>query len=557
MINIYNKIKKVLYDEVKEMLPIEIDMEEFYKEVIVERSREKKYGDLATNTAFVFSKRINKSPIDLAHQLSERLYFPGGEITEIVPSHPGFINFKLSNKFINSELIKILELKSRYGTNYTGKGKKINLEFVSSNPTGPLHVGHGRWAAFGDCLSNIFEANGYEVIKEYYINDAGTQVELLGKSVLARCREILNIPSEFPEGGYPGKYVYDIAETLIEKKGKDYFSYQADKIIKDICIQSTEIMMGRIKETLEMMGVKFDIWFNESELYKTGLFNQVIDSLEKKNFIYFKDDAKWFVSSKYGDDKDRVVIRKTGEPTYFGADIAYLKNKLNRGYDKNIYIWGSDHHGDVMRLKAVAKVLEKEPAKVEVIIGQFVNLISKGKPVRMSRRRGKFFTLRELLKELDKDVIRYFFVMKSLDTPLDFDLDLAKEKSMENPVYYIQYVHARIESILKKAKEKDIEIPSFDKINLDFISQPDEIALSKELIFYPFIIKKACQNRATHIITNYLENLAKIFHLFYTNCRVIVEDNSVTNSRMSLILATKQVIKNALKILGVSAPESM
>jgi len=557
LINIYNKIKKVLYDEVKEMLPIEIDMEEFYKEVIVERSREKKYGDLATNTAFVFSKRINKSPIDLAHQLSERLYFPGGEITEIVPSHPGFINFKLSNKFINSELIKILELKSRYGTNYTGKGKKINLEFVSSNPTGPLHVGHGRWAAFGDCLSNIFEANGYEVIKEYYINDAGTQVELLGKSVLARCREILNIPSEFPEGGYPGKYVYDIAETLIEKKGKDYFSYQADKIIKDICIQSTEIMMGRIKETLEMMGVKFDIWFNESELYKTGLFNQVIDSLEKKNFIYFKDDAKWFVSSKYGDDKDRVVIRKTGEPTYFGADIAYLKNKLNRGYDKNIYIWGSDHHGDVMRLKAVAKVLEKEPAKVEVIIGQFVNLISKGKPVRMSRRRGKFFTLRELLKELDKDVIRYFFVMKSLDTPLDFDLDLAKEKSMENPVYYIQYVHARIESILKKAKEKDIEIPSFDKINLDFISQPDEIALSKELIFYPFIIKKACQNRATHIITNYLENLAKIFHLFYTNCRVIVEDNSVTNSRMSLILATKQVIKNALKILGVSAPESM
>jgi len=557
LINIYNKIKKVLYDEVKEMLPIEIDMKEFYKEVIVERSREKKYGDLATNTAFVFSKRINKSPIDLAHQLSERLYFPGGEITEIVPSHPGFINFKLSNKFINSELIKILELKSRYGTNYTGKGKKINLEFVSSNPTGPLHVGHGRWAAFGDCLSNIFEANGYEVIKEYYINDAGTQVELLGKSVLARCREILNIPSEFPEGGYPGKYVYDIAETLIEKKGKDYFSYQADKIIKDICIQSTEIMMGRIKETLEMMGVKFDIWFNESELYKTGLFNQVIDSLEKKNFIYFKDDAKWFVSSKYGDDKDRVVIRKTGEPTYFGADIAYLKNKLNRGYDKNIYIWGSDHHGDVMRLKAVAKVLEKEPAKVEVIIGQFVNLISKGKPVRMSRRRGKFFTLRELLKELDKDVIRYFFVMKSLDTPLDFDLDLAKEKSMENPVYYIQYVHARIESILKKAKEKDIEIPSFDKINLDFISQPDEIALSKELIFYPFIIKKACQNRATHIITNYLENLAKIFHLFYTNCRVIVEDNSVTNSRMSLILATKQVIKNALKILGVSAPESM
>jgi len=557
LINIYNKIKKVLYDEVKEMLPIEIDMKEFYKEVIVERSREKKYGDLATNTAFVFSKRINKSPNDLAHQLSERLYFPGGEITEIVPSHPGFINFKLSNKFINSELIKILELKSRYGTNYTGKGKKINLEFVSSNPTGPLHVGHGRWAAFGDCLSNIFEANGYEVIKEYYINDAGTQVELLGKSVLARCREILNIPSEFPEGGYPGKYVYDIAETLIEKKGKDYFSYQADKIIKDICIQSTEIMMGRIKETLEMMGVKFDIWFNESELYKTGLFNQVIDSLEKKNFIYFKDDAKWFVSSKYGDDKDRVVIRKTGEPTYFGADIAYLKNKLNRGYDKNIYIWGSDHHGDVMRLKAVAKVLEKEPAKVEVIIGQFVNLISKGKPVRMSRRRGKFFTLRELLKELDKDVIRYFFVMKSLDTPLDFDLDLAKEKSMENPVYYIQYVHARIESILKKAKEKDIEIPSFDKINLDFISQPDEIALSKELIFYPFIIKKACQNRATHIITNYLENLAKIFHLFYTNCRVIVEDNSVTNSRMSLILATKQVIKNALKILGVSAPESM
>ena len=557
MINIYNKIKKVLYDEVKEMLPVEIDIKEFYKEVIVERSREKKYGDLATNTAFVFSKRINKSPIDLAHQLSERLYFPGGEITEIVPSHPGFINFKLSNKFINSELIKILELKSRYGTNYTGKGKKINLEFVSSNPTGPLHVGHGRWAAFGDCLSNIFEANGYEVIKEYYINDAGTQVELLGKSVLARCREILNIPSEFPEGGYPGKYVYDIAETLIEKKGKDYFSYQADKIIKDICIQSTEIMMGRIKETLEMMGVKFDIWFNESELYKTGLFNQVIDSLEKKNFIYFKDDAKWFVSSKYGDDKDRVVIRKTGEPTYFGADIAYLKNKLNRGYDKNIYIWGSDHHGDVMRLKAVAKVLEKEPAKVEVIIGQFVNLISKGKPVRMSRRRGKFFTLRELLKELDKDVIRYFFVMKSLDTPLDFDLDLAKEKSMENPVYYIQYVHARIESILKKAKEKDIEIPSFDKINLDFISQPDEIALSKELIFYPFIIKKACQNRATHIITNYLENLAKIFHLFYTNCRVIVEDNSVTNSRMSLILATKQVIKNALKILGVSAPESM
>ena len=557
MINIYNKIKKVLYDEVKEMLPIEIDMEEFYKEVIVERSREKKYGDLATNAAFVFSKRINKSPIDLAHQLSERLYFPGGEITDIVPSHPGFINFKLSNKFINSELTKILKLKSRYGTNQTGKGKRINLEFVSANPTGPLHVGNGRWAALGDCLVNIFEANGYKVIKEYYINDAGTQVELLGKSVLARCREILNIPSEFPEGGYPGKYVYDIAETLIEKKGKDYFSYQADKIIKDICIQSTEIMMGRIKETLEMMGVKFDIWFKESELYKSGLFKQVVDFLEKNEFIYIKNGAKWFISSQYGDDKDRVVIKKNGEPTYFGADIAYLKNKLNRGYDKNIYIWGSDHHGDVMRLKAAAKVLETEPDKVEIIIGQFVNLTQGKKPVRMSKRKGIFFSLRKLLEQLNIDVIRYFFVMKSLDTPLDFDLDLAKEKSIENPVYYIQYVHARIESILKKAKEKDIEIPSFDKINFDFISQPDEIALSKELIFYPFVIKKACQNRATHLITNYLENLAKIFHLFYTNCRVIVEDSSVTNSRISLILVTKQIIKNALKILGVSAPESM
>lgn len=557
MVNIFNKIKKVLYDEVKEMLPIEIDTKEFYKKVIVERSREKKYGDLTTNVAFVFSKIIDKPPIDLANQLSKRLYFPGGEITEIVPSHPGFINFKLSNKFINSELTKILKLKSRYGTNQTGEEKRINLEFVSSNPTGPLHVGHGRWAVLGDCLSNIFEANGYEVIREYYINDAGTQVELFSKSVLARCREILDFPSKFPEGGYPGKYVYDIAKVLMKRKGKNYFSCSDDKIIKDVMIQSIEIMINIIKETLKMIGVEFDIWFNESELYKTGLFNQVIDSLEKKNFIYFKDDAKWFVSSKYGDDKDRVVIRKTGEPTYFGADIAYLKNKMNRGYDKNIYLWGSDHHGDVMRLKAAAKVLEAGPDKVEVIIGQFVNLISEGKPVRMSRRKGKFFTLRELLKELDKDVIRYFFVMKSFDTPLDFDLDLAKEKSMENPVYYIQYVHARIESILKKAKEKNIEIPSFDEINFDFISQPDEIALSKELIFYPFIIKRACQNRATHVITNYLENLAKIFHLFYTNCRVIVENNSVTNSRMSLILATKQVIKNALKILGVSAPKSM
>jgi len=556
-VDIFKKIRETLYKNINEIIPDKVYIKNYFKDVVVERPRDIKHGDLSTNVAFIFSKIINKTPIGLATQLSNKILFSDGEISKIVPTHPGFINFKLSREFINSELYKILKHKSNYGTNQTGKGKKINFEFVSSNPTGPLHVGHGRWAALGDCLSNIFEANGYEVIREYYINDAGTQVELFGKSVLARCREILDLPSEFPEGGYPGKYVYDIAKVLIKRKGKDYFSYPADKIIKDITIQSTEIMMNIIKETLKMIGVEFNIWFSESELYKTGLFNQIINSLEKKDFIYFKDGAKWFVSSKYGDDKDRVVIRKTGEPTYFGADIAYLRNKLNRDYDKNIYLWGSDHHGDVMRLKAAAKVLEAGPDKVEVIIGQFVNLISKGKPVRMSRRKGKFFTLRELLEELDKDVIRYFFVMKSFDTPLDFDLDLAKEKSIKNPVYYIQYVHARIKSILKKAKKESVEIPSLDRVNFDFILQPDEITLARELIFYPFVIKKACKNRATHLVTNYLENLAKIFHSFYTTCRVIGDNKKITNSRISLILATKQVIKNALTILGVSVPESM
>jgi arginyl-tRNA synthetase len=555
--DIFDKVKKILYEKIKEIIHPTIDIEEYFKDVLVERPKDIKYGDLATNIALIFAKKINKSPFEMAKHLSESIYFPDGEISKIEPAYPGFINFRFSKKFINSELYKIIEYKSEYGTNQTGDGKKINIEFVSANPTGPLHVGHGRWAALGDCLANIFRANSYEVIKEYYINDAGSQVELFCKSVLARCKELLNLASEFPEGGYPGDYVYDIAKTLIEKKGKNYFLKLTDEIEKDICLESIEIMTNIIKDTLRMMGIEFDIWFKESDLYASGLFNDVVDSLEKNKFIYSKDGAKWFISSEYGDDKDRVVVRKNGEPTYFGADIAYLKNKLDRNYDKNIYIWGSDHHGDVMRLKAAAEVLEAGPGKVEVIIGQFINLIRGKRPVRMSKRKGIYFTLRDLLNELNRDVIRYFFVMNSFDTPIDFDIDLAKEKSMKNPVYYVQYAHARIESILKKAKENGIEIPSLDKINFNFISEPDEISLAKELIFYPYVIKKACQNRATHIITNYLENLAKLFHLFYTNCRVIGEDKNITNSRLSLILATKQVFKNALSILGVSAPKSM
>ncbi len=555
--DIFDKVKKILYEKIKEIIPSTINVEECFKDVIVERPRDIKYGDLATNVALIFAKKINKSPFEIAKQLSESIYFPDGEISKIEPTYPGFINFRISKKFINSELYKIIEYKSEYGTNQSGNGKKINIEFVSANPTGPLHVGHGRWAALGDCLANIFRANSYEVIKEYYINDAGSQVELFCKSVLARCRELLNLPSEFPEGGYPGDYVYDIAKTLIEKKGKNYFLKPTDEIEKDIRLESIEIMMNIIKDTLQIMGIEFDIWFEESDLYETGIFKDVVDSLEKNQFIYSKDGAKWFISSKYGDDKDRVVVRTTGEPTYFGADIAYLKNKLDRNYDKNIYIWGSDHHGDVMRLKAVAEVLESGRGKVEIIIGQFINLIREKKPVRMSKRRGIYFTLRDLLNELDRDVVRYFFIMKSFDTPINFDLDLAKEKSMKNPIYYVQYAHARIESILRKAKEKDVEVPSLNKINFDFISEPYEISLAKELIFYPYVIKKACQNRATHIITNYLENLAKLFHLFYTNCKVIGEDNNITNSRFSLILVTKQVFKNALNILGVSAPKSM
>tara|TARA_B100000029_G_C17595434_1_gene963946 strand:+ start:1013 stop:2620 length:1608 start_codon:yes stop_codon:yes gene_type:complete len=503
------------------------------------------HGDLATNIAFLLSKKINKNPLDVAEILKKELD-KSNSFSEVMIAKPGFINLKLSTKIVVKRLEKILIENETYGSNKKGSNKKVQIEFVSANPTGPLTVGHGRGAILGDCLSNIFIWNGYEVDREYYYNNAGRQMRVLAESVLARYSQISDANFQFPEEGYKGEYIRNIANKIYQKHG-DKLSADLD-IFKDF---AEEYIFKEINKALINLGIKFDSFFNEKTLYENNNIYQIIDLLKNKKLIYEKDGATWFEGTKVGRNADRVLIKKTGEPTYRLPDIAYHKTKFDRNYDIIVDVFGADHMDAYPDVLEALNQIGYDVNKIKVMIHQFVTILENGEPIKMSTREANFITLNELIKEVGSDAVRYFFIMRSMNSHLNFDLKIAKEKNENNPVFYIQYAHARICTILSKA-------PKFDgKANLELLNSKEEIKLIFNLIEFENIVTKIANSLEPQLLANYLHELASLFHKYYAHNRIILDNQELCYARIVLIKSIKIVIFNGLKILGISCPEKM
>jgi arginyl-tRNA synthetase len=438
-----------------------------------------------------------------------------------------------------------------------GQGKRVQVEFVSANPTGPLHVGHGRGAAVGDAVANILACCGYDVQREYYINDSGRQIRTLGRSVFLRCREMIGEAVDFPEDCYQGDYIRDLAREVIDAKGADFIRGDADAALNHCARHAADAILAGIRADLENFGVRYDEWFSEQRLYDEGQVGQSLEELKARGVVYAKDDAWWFNTTAYGDEKDRVVVRQNGLTTYFASDIAYHRNKFARGFDRIIDVWGADHHGYIPRMQAAVEAIGHRREQFQVILVQLVNLLRGGQPVAMSTRSGEFVTLEEVVAEVGRDAARFIFLTRAYDSPLDFDLEVAKQRTNDNPVYYVQYVHARIASILRKAQESGMAGLQWSAEAGRRLTEAEEIALIKALDQYPRVVETAAENLAPHRVTFFLMQLAALFHAYYNKHRVLVEDPQLAAGRLGLILAVQKVIRNGLALLGVSAPEQM
>ncbi len=543
-------MKEIIKEKVKEAVK-ELNIEtDFLEKATFEKPKREEYGDFATNVAFILAKYLKEKPTSIASRLSSILSkFPEFEKVEVVN---GFINFFLSKDFYIKLLKKIL-MEDFYISNI-GSGEKILLEYVSANPTGPLHIGHGRGAVVGDVLYKIMSLTGFKPDREFYINDAGRQIKLLGESIYARMMELSGKDYQFPEDGYKGDYIINIAKELLSEK-PEILELEEEKAIETASSYGREKLLKRIKEDLEMLKVSFDTWFSEKKLYENGKVEEVITLLREKGLVYEKEGALWLRTTTYGDDKDRVLRRSNGEYTYFASDIAYHYDKIARGYERAIDIWGADHHGYIGRMKAAVQALGKPENWLEVILIQLVKLYQGGKEVKMSKRSGSFITLRELIEEVGADAVRFFFLLKRHDTPLDFDLDLALSKKSENPVYYVQYAHARLCSIIDKAKERNIE-PDFERIEM--ISTKDEFKLISECYRLRSELQSAALKREPHRLTYYLMDLSSAFHKFYNKHRVLDRENkALSSARLLLVEAVRKTIKAGLNILNVSTPRRM
>ncbi len=520
--------------------------------VLLEVPPKKELGDFASNIAMQSARVFHLAPRKIAEEIVNRLDAPFLEKTTI--AGPGFINFYLKSDVIYDSLKELLQSGSNYGNLPKQETPRIQVEYVSANPTGPLHVGHGRGAAFGSALVNLMRAAGYNVSSEYYINDAGNQINNLAASVNARYLELLGKEVDFPENGYHGHDIIDTAKRIIAKDNDKYL-HMSDaerlNIFKELALKEK---LAALKEDLAAFNVNFDVWFSERTLHPEAI-KAVCDKLLSNGNMYEKDGALWLKSTAYGDDKDRVVIRDNGVPTYLAADIAYHNNKFERKFDTLINIWGADHHGYVCRVKAAMAALGYNPDNLEVLLLQMVSLYRDGELVKMSKRTGQSVTLAELIEEVGTDAARFFFIMRSLDSQLDFDLNLAKSQSNENPVYYIQYAHARICSIFRQMKEAGIIVEKNPDLSL--LTDETEIALIKKLLSYRDEIASDAKNKAPHRLAGYVYDLASMFHSFYNKCRILGVDNKLAQSRLALALAVKYVLAHALEILGVSAPEKM
>lgn len=526
-------------------------------EIVIEVPTHAEHGDFATNVAMQLAKPEKKAPRQIAEILVNTLKNNSELFEKVEIAGPGFINFFINKSLWRNSLKSIVLTGDDYGKGVAGKGKKVQVEFVSANPTGPLHIGHGRGAATGDAVASILTAAGFEVEREYYINDAGNQMDTLGKSVYLRYCELLGKPAEFPEKCYQGDYIKDIARDLITKFGSRYLDTPEDESIPVFSRLGGDIILQGIKQDLEDFGVVHNTWFSEQTLFDSGKVDEAIAQMQQNGFIYENEGALWFRTTDFGDDKDRVVVRSNGVTTYFASDIAYHKEKYQRGFDWVIDVWGADHHGYVPRLKGIVQGLGRDADDLKIILVQLVSLMRDGVPVAMSTRSGEFVTLKEVVDEVGRDAARYFFLMRRSDSQLDFDLELAKRQSTENPVYYVQYAHARICSIFETATERSITPEDFSKIPLGKLDTPEEMALIKFLGQFPEVVEGSALNFEPHRITYYLQELAGLFHSFYNKHRVIGEDPELSAARLLLLKCTAQTLKNGLLLLGVSAPERM
>lgn len=530
-------------------------------EILIERPTYEKFGDYFTSFPLKGAKFYQKAPFFFAQDLEKEIKKTKPlflERVEAVP--PGFLNFFLSRKYLQNQIKEILKKEKKYGSLKPKKKKRINIEFCSANPTGPLHLGHGRGIFWGDVLARVLKKAGHKVTKEYFINDYGKQILLFGKSIdFYYLLKFKKISQKIPKEYYQGKYIEEIADLIIKKNKKKYLKIPEKKrieIFKEIGIK--RILM-ETKELLSKIGVKFDIWFSEKNLYKKNKVKKTIEFLKKKNLVYKKEGALWFKSIKFGDDKNRILIRSDGEPTYFASDASYHLDKISRGFDLLIDVWGADHYIYTSRIKAIAKVFNFDK-KLKIFITQFVQLIEKSKERKMSKRKGVFFTLKDLIKEVGTDVTRFFFLEKSIDTHIDFDLKLAKEQSEKNPVYYLQYAYVRINSILKKSPKSQINSKiNIQNLKLNLLIHPSEINLIKQLIIFPEIIKEIVEDFQIQKLLEYGKNLATNFHQFYRDCHILSlkKEEELKIARFVLLKATKIVLENLFDLIGISKPKKM
>ncbi len=526
-------------------------------EITVEHPQNPEHGDYAASLALKLARATGINPLTIANEVSQRIT-PGPDIARITVAPPGYVNFTFSADWLTGQVDSVLQAGDAYGNINLGGNNRVQVEFVSVNPTGPLHVGHGRGAILGSTLANVLTAAGYQVEKEYYLNDAGSQIDAFYRSLYARYQQSLGIDTEMPAEGYFAGYMAELAREIIAEQGDRFLNLPAEEAIPQLGHLGLDKMVKQIKVDLELLGVGFDVWFSEQSLFDKGQFQKVMTLLREQGYIAEKEGATWFVSTALGDQKDNVVVRGDGSPTYFASDIAYHYNKfLERKFDKVINIWGADHQGHISRMKAVIGALGIAPEQLEVIISQMVTLRRGGEMVRISKRSGDIITLREVVDEVGADACRFFFLSRSADSQMDFDLELAKKESAENPVYYVQYAHARIASILRLAQQQKIDYQDGD---VSLLTTEPELTLIRKMLLLPEIVETVAVTLQPHHLTYFAQDLATVFHSFYKQCRVVSrapEDAALTRARLKLVKAVKQVLARTLHLMGMTAPDKM
>jgi arginyl-tRNA synthetase len=523
-------------------------------EVIVERPQNLEHGDYASSLPLKLARAADITPQAIAEKILEFLP-PLPEVSKILIAAPGFINFKLNTEWLTEQVDAILDAGDSYGNIDLGGGKSVQVEFVSVNPTGPLHVGHGRGAVLGSTMANVLSAAGYAVEKEYYINDAGSQLDAFNRSLYVRYQQCLGVDAEMPSDGYLGNYMVDMAREIIGKEGKRFLDMSRDVALGKLGAIGVAEIMRTIRQDLEMLGVEFDVWFSEQSLYKNSQYKKAMKLLKDGGYVAEKENATWFISSALGEDKDNVLIRSDGSPTYFASDVAYHFNKfLERHFETVINIWGADHQGHVSRMVAVVNALGIDPERLKVIICQLVTLRRGQEIVRVSKRSGDIITLREVIDEVGSDACRFVFLSRSADAQMDFDLELAKKQSADNPVYYVQYAHARIASILRLAKEKGIDYARGD---VSLLTTEPELTLIRRMILLPEILELVASTLEPHHLPYYAQDLATIFHSFYKQCRVVSKNKELTCARLKLVEAAQIILARTLHLMGMTAPENM